>query len=383
ARDVCVRAGSTAVVDGSIASLGTQYVLALRAQNCATGDLLDQQQLQATRKEDVLNVLSQLATQFRTRVGESLATVQQHSTPLEEAATASLDALKAYSAASRVMGTPTALPLLKRAVELDPNFAIAYSLLALAYSGRGETVLGEESIRKAYELREHATDRDRFFIMTIYDRQVTGNLEKEGETLRLWAQTYPRDGVAPGLMAGYYTAGTGQHELRIEKAREAIAISPDAGTVMPAYFALVSGYVSLARTADAEQAHQQAMARGNPTSAASDAFHIAFLNGDAPGMQRQITLARGKGEREDWLANLEGLRLARAGRLRDARESARHAIEGASALGNSERAAAYETAMAVWEAWYGNSAAARRGATHVLDSEKARHVTYAAALAPA
>ena len=178
ARDLCGRIGSTAVVGGSIASLGTQYVLGLRAQNCATGDLLDQAQLQAARKEDVLNVLSQLATQFRTRVGESLATVQQHSTPLEESLTASLDALKAYSAAYRAIGAPTTIPLLKRAVEIDPGFAIAHSLLGLAYSTRGETVLGEESTRKAYELRDHATDRDRFFIMTIYDRQVTGNLEK-------------------------------------------------------------------------------------------------------------------------------------------------------------------------------------------------------------
>src|SRR5262249_52909521 len=152
ARDICVRTGSAAVVGGSIANLGTQYVLGLRAQNCTTGDLLDQAQLQATRKEDVLNVLSQLATQFRTRVGESLATVRQHSTPLEESSTPSLDALKAYSAAYVALGTPTAIPLLKRAVELDPDFAIAHSLLALIYSTAGQTVLGEESIRRAYEL---------------------------------------------------------------------------------------------------------------------------------------------------------------------------------------------------------------------------------------
>src|SRR4029079_19189420 len=131
ARDICVRTGSTAMVGGSIASLGTQYVLALRAQNCATGDLLDQQQLQAARKEEVLNVLSQLAKQFRTRVGESLATVRQHSTPLEESSTTSLEALKAYSASSRAIGTPAAIPLLKRAVEIDPGFAMAHSQLGL------------------------------------------------------------------------------------------------------------------------------------------------------------------------------------------------------------------------------------------------------------
>jgi len=381
ARDLCVRTGSTAVVGGSIANLGTQYVLGLRAQNCATGDLLAQEQLQAARKEDVLNVLSQLATQFRIRAGESLATVRQHSTPLEESSTSSLDALKAYSAAYRALGSPTAIPLLKRAVEIDPGFAIAHSQLGLLYSGRGETILGEGSTRKAYELRDHATDRDRFFIMTIYDRQVTGNLEKEGETLRVWAQTYPRDPVAPGLTSGFFAAGTGQHELMIEEARKAIAIGPDAGQTIPANYSLVWGYVSLGRPADAEQALRQAMARGDQPDALTDAFHIAFLKADPVGMQRQIALAKGKPDREDRLSNLQALTFARAGRLEGARESARHAIELASAAGSLERAAAYETAMAVWEAWYGNTAAAKRSVMHVLDLKIGRHVTYAGALA--
>jgi serine/threonine protein kinase/tetratricopeptide (TPR) repeat protein len=383
ARDLCVRIGSTAVVGGSIASLGTQYVLGLRAQNCATGDLLDQEQRQAARKEDVLNALSQLAAQFRTRVGESLATVQKHSTPLEESSTASLDALKAYSAAYRadVIGTPTAIPLLKRAVALDPGFAIAHSQLGLTLSTGGETVLGEESTRKAYALRDHATDRDRFFITTIYDRQVTGNLEKEGETLRLWAQTYPRDPVAPGLMSGYFAGGTGQYELMIDEARRAIAISPDTGPAVPASYSVVSGCISLVRPADAEEALRQAMTRGDQPEALPFAFHIAFLKADALGMQRQIELAKGKPGREDRLANLQALTLARSSRLEKARESAHHAIELASAAGFLERAASYETAIAVWEAWYGNTAAATRSATRVLDVARGRHVTYAAALA--
>jgi serine/threonine protein kinase len=381
ARDICVRLGSTAVVGGSIASLGTQYILGLRAQNCGTGDLLDEEQLQAARKEDVVNVLGQLATRFRTRVGESPATVRQHSTPLEESSTASLDALKAYSAAYRAIGAPTAIPQLKRAVEIDPGFAIAHSQLGLLYSTRGETILGEESTRKAFELRDHATDRDRFFIMTIYDRNVTGNLEKQGETLRLWAQTYPRDPVAPGLMAGFFTAGTGQYELMIEEARKAIAIGFDAGQSTPAYYSVAGGYISLGRPADAEQPLRQAMTRGDQPDALTGAFHIGFLKGDALEMQRQIALAKGKPDREDRLANLQALTLARSGRLEDARESARHAIELASAAGYLERAGAYETAMAVWEAWYGNTGAAQRSATRVLDVTKGRHVTYAGALA--
>src|SRR5262249_30150873 len=244
-----------------------------------------------------------------------------------------------------------AIPLLKRAVELDPGFAIAHSQLGLTFSTRGETVLGEESTRKAYELRDHATDRDRFFIMTIYDRQVTGNLEKEGETLRLWAQTYPRDPVAPGLTSGYFAGGTGQYELMIEEARKAVAISPETGPAVPASYGVVSGYISLGRAADAEEALRQAMTRGDQQDALTAGCHIAFLKADALGMQRQIELAKGRPDREDRLSNLQALTLARSARLERARESAHHAIELVSAAGFLERAAAYETAMAVWEAW--------------------------------
>jgi len=381
ARDICVRTGSTAVVGGSIASLGSQYVLGLRAKNCATGELLDQEQRSATRKEDVLNALSQLAAQFRMRVGEAPATVRQHSMPLEESSTASLDALKAYTAAYRAVGAPTAIPLLKRAVEIDPGFAIAHSQLGLLYSTRGETVLGEASTQKAYELREHATDRDRFFISAIYDRQVTGNLEKQGETLRLWAQTYPRDPVAPGLMAGFFGAGTGQYDLMVEKAGEAIAISPDAGQNVPAYYGAAWGLVSLGRLADAEQALRQAMTHGDQPDALTDAYHIAFLKADAAGMERQLTLAKSRPDREDRLSNIQALMLARSGRLEAAAESERHAMTLASAAGSLERAASYESAMAVWEAWYGNAEPARRSAIHVLDGTRGRHVTYAGALA--
>ncbi|MDH4063076.1 MAG: protein kinase, partial [Acidobacteriota bacterium] len=262
AQGVCVRTGSAAVLEGSIAALGSQYVLGLRATHCETGDVLEQEQLQAARKEDVLTALSALATSFRTRLGESLATVQRHSAPLDASATASLDALRAYSAAARAVGEPgTAIPLLKRAVEIDPSFAMAHSMLGQRYSASGQTLLGEESARKAYELRDHATDRDRFYIMTIYDRQVTGNLEKEGETLRLWAQTYPRDPIAPGLTSGYFAAGTGQYQLFVDKAKETIALGrDDVERVIVDYYDVVWGYLALGRLAEAEEALRQAVA---------------------------------------------------------------------------------------------------------------------------
>jgi eukaryotic-like serine/threonine-protein kinase len=378
ARDLCVRTGSTAVVTGSIASLGSQYVLGLRAENCGTGDLVDQEQMTAARKEDVLNALSQIAARFRTRVGESLTTVQKHSTPLEEATTSSIDALKTYSAAIKFQVDPQVIPLLKRAVDIDPNFAIAHARLGLAYSGSGESLLGEQSTRTAYELRDRANDRERFFITTIYHRQATGNLEKEAETLRLWAQTYPRDPNAPGLMGGFATAGTGGYELMIQTARDAVAIDPDFG---PAYFNMAWGYISLGRPHEAEQALREGAARTPSPLVWLFPFHIAFLNADVNAMDRQAALGRGKPGVEDWIAHLQALVLARGGRLEAARQSARHAIDLASAAGQHERTAVQEMAVAVWEALYGNNAAANRHAAHVLESANARHVTYAAGLA--
>lgn len=348
ARDICVRTGSTAVVNGSIAGLGNQYVIGLRAENCATGDLLDEEQLQAARKEDVLSILSQLATKFRTPVGESRATVQQHSTPLEEATTKSLNALKAYSAAmNSVSGPQRDLPLLTRAIDIDPNFAGAHARLGLAYSTLGESLLGEKSTNKAYELRDHANDRERFFITTIYERQVTGNLEKEAETLRLWAQTYPRDAMPHGLMGGFATAGTRKYELMIQASRDAMAIDPD---LVPAYFNVAWGHVYLVGLNDAEQALQQAIGHApDQPDVLILRFHIAFLKGDTAGMEREGALAKGKPSEEDRLSHLQALVLARAGRLEAARLSTRHAIELASAAGQRERAAVWETAAAVWE----------------------------------
>ena len=184
-------------LEGSIASLGRQYVLGLRARNCTTGSILDQQQIQAARQEDVLDALSQIAGRFRTRAGESPATVEKHAT-LPEFTTRSIEALKAYSIgrrASNSSGQAASIPFLRRAVEIDPEFAMAHAALGLAYSADGESVLSAESTMKAWLLRDRVSDRERFFIDFLHDRQVTGNLEKAYQTLELWAQTYPPRGT--------------------------------------------------------------------------------------------------------------------------------------------------------------------------------------------
>jgi hypothetical protein len=178
ARDICERTASAATLEGSITPLGSHYVLGLAAKNCRTGDILDEEQMQAARKEDVLDVLSQMAARFRRRIGESLGTIEKHSTPLEEATTPSLEALKAYTTGHNTnfaKGFVSAIPHFKRAIAIDSQFAVAYGALGLMYFNIGETDLANESTRTAYQLREHASEREKFYIEFLYDRQVTGN----------------------------------------------------------------------------------------------------------------------------------------------------------------------------------------------------------------
>jgi tetratricopeptide (TPR) repeat protein len=226
---VCERSSGAAVIEGSIASLGNQYVLGLRAIDCRSGDVLDTQQSQVPSKEDVLSALSGMGRAFRARVGESLATIQTHEKPLEEATTASLDALKAYSA-TRVPGfggCDARIPLLERAVALDPEFALAHAGLGPCYTITGRRNLAIQSATRAYELRHRTTDPERFFIEYAYDRDVTGDLERAFQTATLWTQTYPRDLNAWGLRGGYSAHGTGRYEDVIESAERALAIDPD------------------------------------------------------------------------------------------------------------------------------------------------------------
>jgi tetratricopeptide (TPR) repeat protein len=382
AREVCERTASAAVLDGSIESLGSQYVLGLRAKDCRTGRVLAEEQVQAARKEDVLNALGKIASKLRTRLGESLITVEKHDTPLETATTSSLEALKAYSTGMRVSfstGFPDALPLFKRAVEIDPQFAMAYASMGLMYSNIGESVLAAESTRKAYQLRDRASDRERFFITTLYDRQVTGNLEKEQQTLRLWGQTYPRDRDAHGLLAGLASVGSGHYERAIEEATIALGIDPDFG---PGYISIAYSHFSLNHMAEAEKTIRTASERKReiPDLLLLD-FYVAFVNGDKAGMDRTAAQARGKPGVEDWMLHSQSEVEARSGRLQTARSMSRRAQDMARQAGQRESAASYEAGEAVWEALFGNAAPARHSATAALELSNGRDVEYAAAFA--
>ena len=379
AREVCERTGSSAVLEGSIARLGSCYVLGLTAKSC-DGNALYVEQVQAAQKENVLDALSQIARKFRQGVGESLAVIRQHDTPLAEATTPSLDALKAYSAARKLAFSPgfsSAVPLLQRAIELDPRFAMAHAFLGRIYADIGESTLSAESTRRAYQLRDRASEQERFFISFSYDRQITGNLENAQRTLTLWAQTYPREATPHSLMSGFTTQGMGQYEQTVAEAQKTLELDPD---TTPAYLNLAFGYTALGRFVNAETALQRARERHLeiPDSLILG-FYLAFYRNDRQNMDRIVDRMKGKPE-EDWMLQSEALVAAHAGRLRQARLLSRQAVELAQRSGHSERAAIYQAGAAAWEAFFGSVAEARKNAAAALALSNARDVEYGAAL---
>jgi len=260
-REICERTASAAVLEGSIASLGNDYLLTLRAKDCRSGDVLDEEQVQAARKEDVLNALSQIAIRFRTRVGESLSTVKSHDIPLAEATTPSLEALRAYSVGWQVSfssGSSASVPFFQHAIEIDPNFASAYAALGRMNGDIGETALSAQNLRKAYELRNRASDQEKFFISVNYELQATGNLEKARQTCDLWAKAYPRAWLPHALLSGAIYTSLGKYERSVENGKIAIGIDPDFSL---GYANLALSYMALERLDEAETTLQRALDR--------------------------------------------------------------------------------------------------------------------------
>jgi len=382
AHEVCERTASAAVLDGSIANLGSQYVLGLRAKNCRTGDVLDEEQVEVARKEDVLNALTQIASRFRTRVGESLVTVEKHDTPLAEATTPSLEALKAYSMGWKVAASPggdAAVPFFKHAVEIDPKFAIAYASLGLMYGSSGETELGTENTRKAYELRDRASDNEKFFITAYYDGRATGNQKKAQQTCEAWAQAYPREWTPHSFLAGFIYPVLGEHEKAAEEAQKAIELAPDFGI---GYALLGSNSLSLDRLEAAEDAVRRASERKIEIPLlALVRYDVAFLKGDIGGMQREVAAARGKSGVEELISDHQAFALAYTGHLQEATKMLRRASDLAQQAAHREKAAGFETRAALWEAFYGDKITAKPTAMAALALAKNREVQYGAALA--
>jgi DNA-binding winged helix-turn-helix (wHTH) protein/tetratricopeptide (TPR) repeat protein len=382
ARGVCERTGSAAVLEGSIAPLGSQYVLDLQAKSCRTGEVLDHEQAQAAKKEDVLNALSQIAVRFRKRVGESLTTIQEHNTPLAEATTSSLEALEAYSAGWKLhttSGAMAALPLVRRAVEIDPNFALAHATLGRQYADLDESDLSTMSTSTAWRLKDRTSDREKFFIAATYEILATGNLEQARQICEAWAHTYPRDALPHVMLSGYPNKAAGRYEQAIAEARKAIELDPDFAM---AYFNLGVNNVYLNRPGEAENALRRAVGRGLDIDEFSMLQHdIVFLKGDQAGMEREASRARERSGAATWISNKEAFALAYSGHLQQARILSRRAVDQAMQESQPERAALWEAGGSLREAFFGQAADARKRAVAALKLSNNREVEYGAALA--
>jgi eukaryotic-like serine/threonine-protein kinase len=336
AREICQRTGSTALLEGSISSLGSEYVVGLEAANCRTGDLLAQEQVQAARKEDVLKALSEAIAKLRPTLGESLSTVQKFDVPLSETTTSSLDALKAYSLglnALRLQEMRAGESYYRRAIELDPNFALAHLSLGVMYAANlQEPGLAAENIRKAYELRSRVSESERFDITANYYGLVTGEVEKGIQTLQSWAQAYPRN-PSPHTSMGFLSAYLGRYEDEVKEETEAIRLWPANG---PAYANLMEGYIPLNRLDEAKAVYRQALeGKLEGQFLHDDMYEIAFLEDNADEMSRQVAAVKGKLGVEDILFSGESDTEAFHGRLEKARQLTAQAV--ASALRADEK----------------------------------------------
>ncbi|MGC2298949.1 MAG: winged helix-turn-helix domain-containing protein, partial [Acidobacteriaceae bacterium] len=313
-RQVCERVGSAAVLDGSIARVGQAWVLALHARSCTTGATLDEEQVQVPRKEDVLAALSQIGTRLRHRIGESPSTVEDYNKPLPEATTSSLDALKAYSTAWEIQlrsGPIAAIPLLQRAVELDPQFAMAWASMGRMNADLDQSDLAASNIAEAWRLRDRTSDREHFFIAALYQSLALGNQEQARQTCAAWAEAYPRDEVPHSWMAGMMNKVGGRFELAAAEARKAVDLDPDRGI---AWFSIALNNLYLNRVDEAEKAIQSAEARG----LSLDEFFmlrydLAFLRSDAAAMQSVAAAARLRPGTEGWVTDKEAFAAAWSG----------------------------------------------------------------------
>jgi eukaryotic-like serine/threonine-protein kinase len=366
ARELCQRLESKVYIGGSIASLGSQYVLGLKAVNCQSGVVLAQEQTTAISKEKVLGTLGESATKLRRKLGESLATVQRFDVPLEQATTASLAALKAYSLgekAYREKGSAAALPHHQRAIEIDPNFAMGYFAIANDYSSVGEFGRAREYSGKAFQLRAHASERERLVITASYYENVTGELNKAIQTCQEQIASYPQDSRAYFDLGFLYAQG-GRYENAAEVTQQALRLAPD----MAAYGNLGNPLLALQRFDDARQTIEQARARKlDDFLVHLQLYALAFLGANCRGMEEQLAWFRGKPEYESFGLSLASDTEAYTGHLYRARELTQQAVISAVRVDSKETGAIWLDNAAVREAAFGNKSEARRAAREALN----------------
>jgi serine/threonine protein kinase/tetratricopeptide (TPR) repeat protein len=378
AREVCQRTRSKAMLAGSIAGLGSQYVIGLKAVNCDTGDVLAEAQEQAVGKEAVLKALDAAAVRLRKKLGESLSSVQKYATPLAAATTPSLEALKAFSLGSKTGDTTARLSFLRRAVELDPNFALAYAAMARDYSTLNEVGRGAEYARKAYDLREKVSERERFVIEFRYYAFATGELEKAAQTVELYQQTYPRD-AQPYLQLGYVYAALANWEKALEEFREALRLNPNSATN---YINLGIAYTVFNWLDEAEALYKQAEERKLKNEVLLQCrYWLAFLKGDAAQMARMVSAATGWPGAEDLLLAAQADTEGWYGKLKNAHELTGRAMDSALHNNAKESAAEYQAAAALREVESGNREQARAEGHAAVKLAPNRDVRAIAALA--
>jgi serine/threonine protein kinase/tetratricopeptide (TPR) repeat protein len=368
-----------AILLGSISKLGGQYVVGIDAVGCSNGDTLAKEQEEAATKEDVLKALGKAASSLRGKLGESLASIQKFDVPVE-ATTTSLEALKAFSmgiTTSRTKGDAAAIPFMKRALELDPNFAAAYAGLGVEYHNLGQASLSADNIKKAYALRDRVSEHEKYRIAGLYYTCVTGELEQAIQVYELWAKSYPQDLVPPGNLGGIYSQ-LGQYEKAVAETQEALRLEPN---IVIGYANLANSYLALNRPDDAKKAIEQA--QGHKLE--GDYLHwtiyqLAFLKGDAPEMERQVAWAAGKPGSEDLLLSFQSDTEAYYGHLVKARDFSRRAVDSAVRDESKESAALWQVNAALREAEFGNTAAAKQGVGAALALAPGRDVKLFAAL---
>jgi tetratricopeptide (TPR) repeat protein len=378
ASEICERTGSGAVVEGSVTSFGSEYVLGLRARNCQSGDVLDQEQAPAARKEDVFKELGQMANRFGTRAAESVPHPNNEPSQTSDVTTPSLEAWRSFNAAMKAnQGRAVSaenLSLLNRAIKIDPTFAMAYAYLGRMYDGLGESETAAQNMAKAYELRDRVSDWENYFITFNYHRQVTRNLELARQTLESWTQKYPRDLDAHGLMSGFTSQGVGRYEKAVEEGQKAIELAPNFSIV---YANIAWAYVYQNRLSEAEAVLRNASQRKIeiiPFSLCR--YFIAFLRSDPAAMEREMTHRQAKLDAQGWFEHQEALTFAYQGRLKEATRLSELAVLLASQGGLRERAAQFRGARAVWSALFGIREEAQRSAAAGLSLYRSRDADY-------
>jgi eukaryotic-like serine/threonine-protein kinase len=382
AREVCQRTASASSIEGSISSLGSQYVVGLKAVNCRSGDVLANEQVTANSKEQVLKALGDAAAKIRVKLGESLASVQKYDAPAENVTTPSLEALQAYSLGFQAQvvkrDSAAAIPFLQRAIGLDPNFAMAYARLGSNYNALGEIARAAENTRKAYDLRDRVSEREKFYIDSHYEQFVTGNLEASRKVYELWAQTYPRDDVPIGNLSIIYSS-LGDYDKSITAIQESLNLNPGSGLT---YANLVSVYTNLNRLDEARTTAQEAKAHNLDSPAIHlNLYQVDFAQNNTAGMETEAAELLGKPGYDDQILDIESSTAAYAGQYSKSRELVRRASASAQRTDEKETAASYWAISGLQEAVVGNISVAKQQAQGALALSTGRDVQSISAIA--